>query len=223
MATLSSSWEPAAAMSRAPSPLVDRAISPISRSTSPVLKAGNTATIIAFRNARDTYRKSLSEKDMKRIMVPTGPEDVVNDIEKWEQGHSESKLAAGVRVGLIHLQRFGASIDMLAQGTPSPGCLLWGSIKFVLTVSSMLILYVRHAVSNLCEHRYLRSNEQCSQALSRFLAFVDSIHRSQEITLNSTYFAYVLPSSSVDRPRRSAGLRTALQGSHPNDRLLASN
>lgn len=32
------------------------------------------------------------------------------------------------------LQRFTASIDMLAQGSPAPGCLLWGSIKFALTV-----------------------------------------------------------------------------------------
>lgn len=72
-------------------------------------------------------------------MVPTGPEDIVNEIEKWQKGNLDSKVAAGVRAGLTHLLRFSASIDMLAQGTPSPGCLLWGSIKFVLTVS-MLIL-----------------------------------------------------------------------------------
>lgn len=139
MATLSSSREPNIVVSRAPSP-VGRARSPISRSTTPVPKIGDTATIVAFRNARDTYRKSLSEKDMKRIMIPTGPEDVVNEIEKWHERHSDSKVAAGVRGGLVRLQRFSASIDMLAQGTPSPGCLLWGSIKFVLTVNTMLIL-----------------------------------------------------------------------------------
>ena len=139
MAHLSSSWEPAALVSREPSPQ-DLGSSPIGRSTSPVPKAGNTATITAFRNARDTFRKSLSEKDMKRIMIPTGPEDVVNEIDKWHKRHSDSKVAATVRFGLGQLQRFNASIDMLAQGTPSPGCLLWGSIKFVLTVSCMLIL-----------------------------------------------------------------------------------
>ncbi len=148
MASLSSSWEPAPLVSRAPSPRV-RARTPISRSTSPVPKAGDTATVVAFRNARDTYRKSLSEKDMKRIMIPTSPEDVVNEIEKWQKGHSESKIAAGVRVGLIHLQRFSASIDMLAQGTPSPGCLLWGSIKFVLTVSTTLTRHTSFRVQSM--------------------------------------------------------------------------
>ena len=79
---------------------------------------------------------------MKRIMIPTGPEDVVNEIDKWHKRHSDSKVAATVRFGLGQLQRFNASIDMLAQGTPSPGCLLWGSIKFVLTVS-----FIFHSVS----------------------------------------------------------------------------
>ena len=73
---------------------------------------------------------------MKGIMIPTGPEDVVNEIEKWQKRHADSTVAAGVRAGLGRLQKFSASIDMLAQGAPSPGCLLWGSIKFVLTVSS---------------------------------------------------------------------------------------
>ena len=146
--------ETSAVVSQEPSPH-DRAPSPISRSTSPVPKAGDTATIVAFRNARDTFRKSLSERDMKRIMIPTGPEDVVNEIEKWHKRHSDSKVAAGIRFGLGQLQRFNASIDMLAQGTPSPGCLLWGSIKFVLTVSSMLILYTRHSLSTSLEPQYL--------------------------------------------------------------------
>lgn len=125
-------------VSRASSPKA-RAQSPISRSTAPVPSARDTATIVAFQNARNTFRKSLSEKDLKRIMIPTGPEDVVNEIEKWRERHLNSKVAASVRSGIGQLQRFSASIDMLAQGTPSPGCLLWGSIKFVLTVSSMLI------------------------------------------------------------------------------------
>lgn len=133
--------ETSAVVSQEPSPN-DRAPSPNSRSTPPGQKAGDTATIVAFRNARDTFRRSLSEKDMKRIMIPTGPEDVVNEIEKWHKRHSDSKVAAGIRFSLGQLQRFNASIDMLAQGTPSPGCLLWGSVKFVLTVSDMLILSI---------------------------------------------------------------------------------
>lgn len=84
---------------------------------------------------------------MKRIMIPTGPEDVVNEIERWRKKHSDSKFAAGVRAGLVRLQRFSASIDMLAQGTPDPGCLLWGSIKFVLTVSRLTVYSLLGALS----------------------------------------------------------------------------
>ena len=139
MAHLSLPGESATGVSRA-LPFRDRrAHSPISRSTSPLAKAGDTATVVAFKNARDTYRKSLSEKDLKRIMLPSGPEDVVNDIEQWHKRHLDSKVTASIRSGLGQLQRFSASIDMLAQGAPSPGCLLWGSIKFVLTVSSIIL------------------------------------------------------------------------------------
>ena len=151
MASLSSSWKAAPVGSRAPSSM-NRAQSPISRSTTPVPKAGDTATIVAFRNARETLRKSLSPKDQKSIMVPTEPEDVVTEIEDWRKRHPDSKFAAGVRSGLGQLQRFSASIDMLAQGTPSPGCLLWGSIKFVLTVSRTVL--IRRSAS---EHRYLQT------------------------------------------------------------------
>ena len=175
MATLSASREPAVVASRPHFP-VDRARSAISRSTSPAPKNGDTATIVAFRNARDTYRKSLSEKDMRRIMIPTGPEDVVKEIENWRKNHSSSKIAAGVRAGLVRLQRFSASIDMLAQGTPSPGCLLWGSIKFVLTVSSMLFLYMRCSLS-LHEGRHLPT-EAALPSASQVLALSGNIYRS---------------------------------------------
>ena len=150
MATLSSSPGPATVMNQSIS-LGDLTSSPIP--TFPVPKTEVTATMVAFRNARDTYRKSLSEKDVKAIMIPTGPEDVVNEIEKWQKRHVDSTVAAGVRAGLVRLQKFSASIDMLAQGAPNPACLLWGSIKFVLTVSSQLILYKSRSMSFHCEHQ----------------------------------------------------------------------
>lgn len=141
MATLTSSWKPAvSSANRAPSP-VDRAPSPISRPSSPLPEAGESATTIAWRNALNSYRKSLSDKDFKRIMIPAGPEDVANEVEKWQCRQSASRyarVAAVVRAGVSRMQRFSASIDILAQGSPSPGCLLWGSIKFVLTVGVSL-------------------------------------------------------------------------------------
>ena len=138
MATLSSSWKPNLPLAhRSRSPVHNRAPSPTSRPSSPSPQAGETATTIAWRNALNSYRKSLSDKDFKRITIPAEPEDVASEVEKWMCRQSASKydrVAAAVRAGVGRMQRFSASIDMLAQGSPSPGCLLWGSIKFVLTV-----------------------------------------------------------------------------------------
>ena len=143
-ATLSSSWKPATS-SAAPtlSPL-DQARSLIGRPSSPSPQAGESATTIAWGNALKSYRKSLSDKEFKRIMIPAGPEDIANEVQKWQCRQSASKyarVAEAVRAGLGRMQRFSASIDMLAQGSPSPGCLLWGSIKFVLTVGIPLHLF----------------------------------------------------------------------------------
>ena len=123
----------------------DRERSLASPATSPASKAGDTATIIAWRNARDSYRKSLTEKDLKRILVPAKPEDVLDEIEKWQQRQKTSKyckVAAGVAAGFSRLQRFNRAVDMIAQGSPHPGCLLWGSIIFALTVSDQSSVFV---------------------------------------------------------------------------------
>lgn len=91
----------------------------------------------AWKKAVETYKKSLTQKDQTKIQMSTGPRDVVKDIEEWQRKQSKRKsvkVATAVSSGLARLQRFTASIDMLAQGSPAPGCLLWGSIKFVLTV-----------------------------------------------------------------------------------------
>ena len=151
-ATLSSSWTPAASSaSPTPSPL-DQTRSFIGRLSSPSPHPGESATTIAWRNALNSYRKSLSDKDFKRITIPAGPDDVANEVEKWQCKHSTSKyarVAAAVRAGVGRMQRFSASIDMLAQGSPSPGCLLWGSIKFVLTVSISLYSFPPAAIQGV--------------------------------------------------------------------------
>lgn len=98
---------------------------------------GDSPIIDAWKQALETYKKSLPEKDQKRIKMPTGPRDVVKDIETWQLKQSNrksAKVATAVGSGLARLERFTDSIDMLAQGCPDPACLLWGSIKFVLTV-----------------------------------------------------------------------------------------
>lgn len=98
---------------------------------------GDSPIVDAWKKALETYKKSLPQKDQTRIQMSTGPRDVVKDIEEWQLKQSKRKsmkVATVVGSGLARLQRFTASIDMLAQGSPAPGCLLWGGIKFVLTV-----------------------------------------------------------------------------------------
>ena len=108
------------------------------RAVSPGLGNEESATILAFRRARDTFRKSLPEKEMKKVMMPARPDDVLEEIEKWQRRQAKSKyhqIASNIRAGLSRLQKFHSAIDLLAQGSPDPATLLWGGIKFVLTVS----------------------------------------------------------------------------------------
>ena len=161
MATLSSSWKPTVSLAgRAPSS-TDPSRSFISRPSSPSSQAGESATTIAWRNALSSYRKTLSDKEFKRIMIPAGPEDVANEVEKWQCRQSATRyarVAAAVRAGLGRMERFSASIDMLAQGLPDPGCLLWGSIKFVLTVGISLHLFSPAGITRI----FRRQNIRCS-------------------------------------------------------------
>ena len=53
-----------------------------SRSPSLTGRIEYSATMQAWQNARDTYRKSLPDKDFKRIIIPAGPDDVLKEIEK---------------------------------------------------------------------------------------------------------------------------------------------
>ena len=114
---------------------------PATRAPSPAGRNEDTAAMLAWRNARDAYRKSLPDKDFKRIMVPAGPDDVLKEIKKWQSGQRKSKycrVADGIQAGISRLQQFNRAVDMIAQGSPAPGCLVWGSIIFVLTVSKSI-------------------------------------------------------------------------------------
>ena len=68
--------------------------------------------------------------------LPTGPEGVLRHIEEWErrrEGSRFTKVGDTIRAGSTRIQRFSACIDKLA-GANSAASLLWGSIKFVLTL-----------------------------------------------------------------------------------------
>ena len=179
-ATLSSSWKPSASSASPTLSSLDHIRSSISRPSSPSPQAGESATTIAWRNALDSYRKSLSDKDFKRIMIPAGPEDVANEIEKWQCRQSASKyarVAAAVRAGVGRMQRFSASIDMLAQGSPAPGCLLWGSIKFVLTVSIPLDSFYRQKLEKPLANIIVHFHDRWSNAANVAHGVIQTTHR----------------------------------------------
>ena len=128
------------------------------RAPSPAGRIEDTATMLAWRNARDTYRKSLPDKDFKRIMVPAGPDEVLKEIKKWQSGQRKSKycrVADGIQAGISRLQQFNRAVDMIAQGSPAPGCLVWGSIVFVLTVSNPSVVIEEHMLDIAADPRFI--------------------------------------------------------------------
>ena len=137
MASLPSRWKPKILFSRGSSPSGHKSY-PLDRVISPVDQASDSATIVAWRNAENTLRKSLPDKEFCDLATPSRPQDVVHEVERWQLQQSGSKYAktcAAVRDGLTRMEKFTGAIDMLAQGTPAPGCLLWGGVKVALTVS----------------------------------------------------------------------------------------
>ena len=109
---------------------------------SPVAGSGGTATIDAWQRALATFEKSLPAKHLQRIQIPTTPGDVVAQVAEWDQRHRKTrsfKVATTFQGCIRNFERFSAAIDQLAQGSPQPACLLWGCIRFVLTVSSVCL------------------------------------------------------------------------------------
>lgn len=62
---------------------------------------------------------------------------MLNELEQWQAkrvGSKHSKVIDQVRDGLARMQSFNRALDPIAQGTPFPGCLVWGSVVFLLTI-----------------------------------------------------------------------------------------
>ena len=98
-----------------------------------------TPTLLTWENALRTFKKTLPSKDLKEIEIPTKPEELISYLKGWklyQQGKSAKAISA-VQSGVSRVQRFNACLDLLSQGLPDPAALLWGSIRFVLKVSSL--------------------------------------------------------------------------------------
>ena len=90
----------------------------------------STSTTLAWERALESLKKSLPSKDLKRLQLPVSPDDLAYHVETWLASKPGNVMGQTV----ARIQRFSGCIDQLAQGSPAPAMLLWGSIKFVLTV-----------------------------------------------------------------------------------------
>lgn len=95
-----------------------------------------TPTVLAWENAMVSLRKSLSPKDLKQIQSPIRPEDLVDHVDVWNASKNGGtrKSVNLMQDAVTRVHRFSGCIDQLVQGVPDAACLLWGSVRFVLTV-----------------------------------------------------------------------------------------
>lgn len=108
--------------------------------------------ITTWKSALASLRKSLSKKDFEQIQQSTSPQDVLNYIESVqlkEEGIHHPKILVAIQACALRLQKFSGALDMLAQTGARPGCLVWGSIKFALTVLIILSPAIGASVSSM--------------------------------------------------------------------------
>lgn len=80
---------------------------------------------------------SFSPEDLDEIKKSKGPDDVldfIKDLEAKERNSKLSRAMGKIRQFGRHFKAYQHGLDLIAQGTPFPGCIIWGSIKVVLAV-----------------------------------------------------------------------------------------
>ncbi|KAL8789675.1 MAG: hypothetical protein Q9195_006728 [Heterodermia aff. obscurata] len=92
---------------------------------------------------RDTWQRAIrsheqrfTSKDLVEIKKTTKPDDLLGFITTFDVANDESNISRiARRIGMlgVYFSNYEHSLNMIAQGLPSPGCLVWGSIKFTLT------------------------------------------------------------------------------------------
>ena len=92
------------------------------------------------------WRKTLKrcegkfyEEDLNKIKNSNGVKDVLAfvDEEYKKQDSRVLKWLQKVKDFGDQFKAYQKSIDLIFQGTPIPGCLIWGSIRLVLSVSAL--------------------------------------------------------------------------------------
>ena len=110
----------------------------------------------AWKSAVKECEAKFSPEDLDDIKKSTGPDEVLDFIKAVQAKERDSKLS---RV-MSQIRQFGRSfkafergLDLIAQGTPQPGCMIWGSIRFVLAVCGVPFSLLRLERNNIQQSR----------------------------------------------------------------------
>ncbi len=107
----------------------------------------------AWRSALEQVEQDCgSDVVGKLIMQETKPGHLLDYIQQRQEKESRSKfskLLGKISTMADVLDRFQSALDVISQGTPQPGCLLWGSIRLVLEVRNWPFLCLSSELSGL--------------------------------------------------------------------------
>ena len=94
-----------------------------------------------WRSALKQYERDCGPDVVTDILKSKNPQDLLDYVEERRQKESRSKfqkLLSNVHTFGKRFEGYHSALDVIAQGVPFPGCLLWGSIRLVLGVSTLV-------------------------------------------------------------------------------------
>ena len=97
----------------------------------------------AWHSAIKQHEANFSPSDLTEIKKTKGPNDLLGFIQGLEVEKDRYKLSTLLRtIGALapHFKAYQRALDVIAQGLPGSGCLIWGCIRTVLTVSTLLYI-----------------------------------------------------------------------------------
>lgn len=97
----------------------------------------------AWQAALQHHEAEFAPEDLAEIKKSPNPEDLLQFIKTLEVKHDRSRLSKLLRsIGGLgqYFKTYQRALDIVAQGLPSPGCLVWGCIRVVLSVSDPITL-----------------------------------------------------------------------------------
>jgi len=113
----------------------------------------NPLVVEAWHSALKQFQHDCGPKVVEKLITQeTKPKQLLDYIQERQQKESRSKFSRLLRrISSIgeRFTRYQSALDVLAQGTPSPGCLIWGSIRMVLEVGILPFPYIDERTTHL--------------------------------------------------------------------------